>query len=447
MKKLMIFLVGVSTFLVLKGMNNPPPPPPVQQNIYDVFDDILRRGNNPEISQRQREVIRQAYEQRRAQAQTEAERVELLRQETAEVMGSYANGAAIYQAGSARFWTDALFSKRAVGVAAGAFVAWHASSFIRDALDHYYRVPSLAQETSISSWKDTLEGFFFDRTKFEPVDLSEVILSPEMKQRVYELAEGIKQTAANNGHLRHVLFYGPSGVGKTMLARGLAQYAGCEFLYFSAAKLEMYTLEEGIKQIARLFEYPYSQKLMLIMDEAEVLFGKRDAMSDKTARLLSEILTYMGTLSPYFMVVGITNKPQWLDTASLSRFGEQIEMCLPSRAERKLLIELYIKKYLSDIQAPTDSPSLPQLLFFVKPAQPKNLIIAPDVLSDKVIDYISECSEGWSGRDISDLIFAVKMKAYATKEVTVTGNMVREALAGKLLQKKRQAENFAPPAA
>lgn len=37
---------------------------------------------------------------------------------------------------------------------------------------------------------------------------------------------------------RGVLFYGPPGTGKTMLARALANEAGCEFIKMAASEFQ-----------------------------------------------------------------------------------------------------------------------------------------------------------------------------------------------------------------
>ena len=70
-------------------------------------------------------------------------------------------------------------------------------------------------------------------------------------------------------------------------------------------------------------------------------FAKRD---DGTQSVLSQkslivspenILTYMGTENPIFMVIAILNRPAVFDDAALSRFGEQIKIGAPGLEEEK----------------------------------------------------------------------------------------------------------------
>ena len=157
--------------------------------------------------------------------------------------------------------------------------------------------------------------------------LSDVVLPQPLKDRVSTIANALTNTVKEGTYFRNMLFYGPPGTGKTMLAMTLAKTCGLEYIYFSAAKLEMYTIEEALRQLVTLFEYAksYKNKLMIIADESDVLFADRDGkVSDKTRKLLNAFLTYTGTECSDYVVVALTNRFHVFDEASFSRFGIQL---------------------------------------------------------------------------------------------------------------------------
>ena len=298
------------------------------------------------------------------------------------------------------------------------------------------RVPELAQKTSIKSG--------FSSHEEEIISLQDVVLEPRLKERIMQLTEGIKNTALHQGYLRHFLFYGQPGVGKTMLGIAMAQQAGLDYIYFSAAKLSLYSLKEGLKRLVHLCEYAQSRskKLILVMDEAEVLFGKREVMVDETRKLLDQLLTYMGTESHHFMVIALTNKPADFDPASLSRFGEKIRIGTPAFDERKILLDQYIKKHLiAKTQPAADKRNWLQKLLGKK-RNNQRIQIEPDVLTAEVLNNILLKIDGFVGRDIADSMLAVQQAAYASQALTVTEDMLYKAVDLKIAQKLDEKNGF-----
>lgn len=52
-----------------------------------------------------------------------------------------------------------------------------------------------------------------------------------------------------------VLLYGPSGTGKTLLAKAVAGEAGVNFLYKSASEFNLKYVGQGAESIRELFKY------------------------------------------------------------------------------------------------------------------------------------------------------------------------------------------------
>ena len=63
--------------------------------------------------------------------------------------------------------------------------------------------------------------------------LSDVVLHPEMANRMSELAVAVANTRAHGAPYRHMLFYGPPGTGKTMVAKRLARSSGMDYAIMS----------------------------------------------------------------------------------------------------------------------------------------------------------------------------------------------------------------------
>lgn len=322
--------------------------------------------------------------------------------------------------------------------ATGLFGAWHVTSLAKDVAKHYLLIPPLCTETSIHGWGDSVKGFFVYEDKSVP-GRDQVILNEALQKRFEKLSYAITNAAKNDVFFRHYLFYGPPGTGKTMIAKAIAQEAGLEYMYFSAANLEQYSLEEGIQQISHLFEYAkaFPKKLMIIMDEADSIFAHRDTASDKARTFLNKILTYTGTEQNNYIVIAITNRPQDFDEAALSRFGVKIKVDAPGFEERKKIFAQYAFKYL--IQSYTvnrDQRSLFQMLFNKKPVQRLPLIVDDAVLSDETFNELARRSDGLTGREISDVMSNVQHEAYGYPDHRVTQEMLFEALVNKIQDSK-----------
>ncbi len=318
----------------------------------------------------------------------------------------------------------------------GIFAAWHATSLVKDVAKHYLLIPPLCNpsESSIRGWDSTVKDFFVYEEKKFPVR-SDVVLTEHLKERFAKLSHAITNAAKNDVNFRHYLLYGPPGTGKTMMAKAIAQEAGLEHMYFSAANLEQYSLEEGVQQIRHLFEYAksYPKKLMVIMDEADSIFAHRDTCSDKVRTFLNLILTYTGTEQSNYVVIAITNRPQDFDEAALSRFGVKIKLDAPGFEERKMMFANYAQKYFVDSHTVNrDKRSIFQWLFSRKPAERMPLKIAEDVFTDETFfDRLAKRSEGLAGREIADVISNVQHDAYGTPDHTVTQEMLLNALEDK----------------
>ncbi len=136
-----------------------------------------------------------------------------------------------------------------------------------------------------------------------------------------------------------VLFYGPSGTGKTMAASIIANELNLGLYKIDLANVISKYIGETEKQLAQLFDQAEAMNIVLFFDEAESLFGKRTESKDshdryanlQTGYLLQRIESYPG------IVILSTNLLANIDHAFTRRFKFMIEYPFPSVQQRLLL--------------------------------------------------------------------------------------------------------------
>ncbi len=329
-------------------------------------------------------------------------------------------------------------------IAAGVFGSWHGSKIVANQIQKYLnKIPTIAEETSLVSVKDKIINYL--KGQKAESNINDVILESNLADRISRIATSVKNTVSNGGYFRHILFYGPPGTGKTMLAKRIARSSGLEYIYFAGGSaLDQLPIEDALARLVELFEFAKrsSKKLMIIIDEAEVLLANRSKnLSDKTRKLLNLILGYTGTETNNFIIVALTNRPEDLDDAFLSRCDEQIEIGAPAPEQRLEILQSYIKKFLTSRTKEQPKPSLfVRLLGANNP--PKPIKIEKDALTQEVIEDIAQRLEHFVGRDISKLVISIQSEAYATPQCLITKEIVDRVVQQKIDQKTLEKKQF-----
>lgn len=149
-----------------------------------------------------------------------------------------------------------------------------------------------------------------------------------------------------------ILFFGPPGTGKTMLAKATAGEIDATFFRVSPADLLSKWVGEAEQNIKKLFDAAAAEaKAIIFIDEIEALVpARQDGGTSVMQRVVPQILQGMEgfdkkKLSP-MLFLGATNVPWQLDPAVMrpGRFDQKVYIPLPDLPARQKLLEIYLGK-------------------------------------------------------------------------------------------------------
>ncbi len=201
---------------------------------------------------------------------------------------------------------------------------------------------------------------------------------PEIVKRARELIEApleYQKTLTDIGArpIKGVLFTGPSGTGKTLLARIIAHKANAHFYQISGPEVLSKWYGQSEELIRKIFEDAAKQERAIIFfDELDSLASQRgDDSHEASRRIVGQLLASMDGFKPdtNVVVIGTTNRPQDIDIALRrpGRFDWQIDFPLPSESDRLDILK--------------------------KTSRAKQ--------SDFPHEYIASKTEGWSGAELA----------------------------------------------
>ena len=153
------------------------------------------------------------------------------------------------------------------------------------------------------------------------------------------------------GWPRGILFFGPPGCGKTLLAAAIASEIKGMFFCADAASLMSKWLGESERNVSQLFSKAREvsengQPAIVFIDEIDSLMGVRGEEVGGEVRVRNQFLKEMdGILDKnkkfHVYLIGATNKPWVLDEPFIRRFQKRIYVPLPDVKSRMDMFQIY----------------------------------------------------------------------------------------------------------
>jgi transitional endoplasmic reticulum ATPase len=147
---------------------------------------------------------------------------------------------------------------------------------------------------------------------------------------------------------RGILFSGPSGTGKTLMAKALAGETGLNFISISGPILFSKWLGESEKTLHDIFKKAkQSAPCILFFDEIDALIPKRGMVSEGgvSERVASQFFSELDNLSDVAQVVTLaaTNRIELIDPTLLraGRLDFHLEFPIPNREERLAIFQVH----------------------------------------------------------------------------------------------------------
>jgi len=185
---------------------------------------------------------------------------------------------------------------------------------------------------------------------------SQIVLKPEIKDsiinKIHMFTSG--DPAAPSG----LLLYGPSGTGKTEIARRIADSTGGDFISCKGSDLKGMYPGEGVKNVRKIWDGARARgRAVIFVDECDAIFSRRGSVD--TDRAIEEIVPEflqswdgMDSKKGQVWVVGATNLYERIDSAIIRRFGAAVEIGLPEVPQRMEILRLEMKKMGRDAEVP-----------------------------------------------------------------------------------------------
>jgi transitional endoplasmic reticulum ATPase len=170
-----------------------------------------------------------------------------------------------------------------------------------------------------------------------------VVRARELVEVPLERHEALKAIGARP--IKGVLFTGPPGTGKTMLARLIAGQAGAKFYAISGPTIFSKWYGESEAVLRRIFaDAAEHQPSIIFFDEIDSVAVRRDQEAHEASkRVVAQLLTLMDGFesNANVIVIAATNRRDAIDEALLrpGRFDWEIEFRMPGADDRLPILE------------------------------------------------------------------------------------------------------------
>src|SRR5882724_4151984 len=209
------------------------------------------------------------------------------------------------------------------------------------------------QESIFSFGQSRAKLFNRDNPRVTFADVAGV---DEAKQELTEIVDFLKNPgkykAMGARTPKGVLMIGPSGTGKTLLARATAGEAGVAFFSMAGSEFMEMLVGVGASRVRDLFNTAKkAQPAIIFIDEVDAI-GRQRGMGlmgghDEREQTLNQILVEMDGFTPneHVIVMAATNRPDVLDPALVrpGRFDRRVVLDLPDVEGRKMILAIHAK--------------------------------------------------------------------------------------------------------
>ncbi len=192
------------------------------------------------------------------------------------------------------------------------------------------------------------------------INRSDLALSPILSKQIKQLIKRCKTREHLADQLGHIvqatlnpgiraLFSGPSGTGKTLSASYIANQLGSPLYRVDISAIMNKYIGETEKNLSRLLDYASASDTILLFDEADSLFGRRNESEHSGERYANMITNFLlSRIESHDGIILLTsNNRQQIDTAFSRRFDAILEFSLPAYQQR---YDLWMKHLGSSTQ-------------------------------------------------------------------------------------------------